>query len=939
MRRNKLFVSGLLLAFAALAQAQAPTEWPVVKTEARPAARWWWMGSAVDKEGLTHNLEAYAEKGMGTVEITPIYGVIGNEANDIDYLTPEWMDMLKHTMSEAERLGMNIDMNNGTGWPFGGPEVSIEDAATRALFQTYTVPGGQALDKPIVVSDRKQKDVARLGCLMAYGPNGKIVNLTKKVSSDGMLNWTAPAGGEWTVIAQFTGKTLQKVKRAAPGGEGYVMDHLDKGAVKRYFAKFDKAFKENGLKQIPNNFFNDSYEVYGADWTPTLLTEFAKRRGYRLEDHFPEFLDEAKGEARTDATARIVSDYRETMGELLYENFTRQWTEWAHKHGSQTRNQAHGSPGNLIDLYAAVDVPECEGFGLSNFGIKGLRQDSITRKNDSDMSMLKYASSGAHLTGKPLVSSETFTWLTEHFRTSLSQCKPDIDLMFLSGVNHTFFHGATYTPKGEAWPGWKFYASVDMTPTNSIWRDAGAFFDYISRCQSFLQMGQPDNDFLVYLPVYDMWNEQPGRMLSFDIHGMHKRAPKFIETVNSIMSAGYDVDYISDKYIRSTRCENGLLKTVGGAKYKGIIIPAVKRMPVDILQKLIALAEQGAEIVFVGNYPESVPGYSDLAKRTVQFDKLLARLPKTDFGKVEAQPLKKGKIITGNDYAQTLAATGVQPEEIKTKYGVQYIRRTNKDGYHYFVSSLQPKGVNGWVKLAVPAKSVLFFNPMTGEVGKAEMEIAKDGNAKVYMQLESGESLIIKTFNDIDVEAKDWNSWSKYGSQSFLLDSGWVFMKFIESEPAVSLSSPLEIGELRSWTEIGAKESGFQDNMGTGLYQVSFIIPSDMKPDNWMLDLGDVRESARVRINGQEVATLFAVPFRTLVGQYLKPGKNVLEVEVTNLPANRIAEYDRQGIKWRKFKDINVVGINYKKGGYEQWQPVPSGLLGPVKLIPLSKGW
>ena len=127
--------------------------------------------------------------------------------------------------------------------------------------------------------------------------------------------------------------------------------------------------------------------------------------------------------------------------------------------------------------------------------------------------------------------------------------------------------------------------------------------------------------------------------------------------------------------------------------------------------------------------------------------------------------------------------------------------------------------------------------------------------------------------------------------------------------------------------------------MGTGLYQVSFIIPSDMKPDNWMLDLGDVRESARVRINGQEVTTLFAVPFRTLVGQYLKPGKNVLEVEVTNLPANRIAEYDRQGIKWRKFKDINVVGINYKKGGYEQWQPVPSGLLGPVKLIPLSKGW
>ena len=664
--------------------------------------------------------------------------------------------------------------------------------------------------------------------------------------------------------------------------------------------------------------------MYGADWTPTLLAEFAKRRGYRLEDHFPEFLDEAKGAARTDATARIVSDYRETMGELLYENFTRQWTGWAHKHGSQTRNQAHGSPGNLIDLYAAVDVPECEGFGLSNFGIKGLRQDTLTRKNDSDMSMLKYASSGAHLTGKPLVSSETFTWLTDHFRTSLSQCKPDIDLMFLSGVNHTFFHGATYTPKGEAWPGWKFYASVDMTPTNSIWRDAGAFFDYISRCQSFLQMGQPDNDFLVYLPVYDMWNEQPGRMLSFDIHGMHKRAPKFIETVNSIMAAGYDVDYISDNYIRSTRCEGGMLKTVGGTRYKAIIIPAVKRMPADILQKLITLAEQGAEIVFVGNYPESVPGYSNLAKRTAQFDRLLARLPEADFGKVEKQALKKGQIITGSDYAQTLAATGVANEMMKSQYGLQYIRRTNAEGHHYFISSLQPKGVDGWIDLAVPVKSALIFDPMTGKVGKAEVN-----GKSVRLQLASGESVILKVFADKEVEA---DAWAYYAPQpvSLSIDGGWT-LSFPESEPAIS--GIYNIGTLGSWTEQDIPNATV--NMGAGLYRVEFDLPA-MTASEWQLDLGDVRESARIRINGQEVATLFAVPFRTLVGRYLKPGKNVLEVEVTNLPANRIAEYDRQGIKWRKFKDINVVGINYKKGGYGQWHTMPSGLLGPVKLLPMD---
>lgn len=925
MKRNLLFnVLMLTTPFVAI-QAQEVTEWPVAKTEAYPSARWWWLGSAVDSVGLTHNLEAYAEKGMRTIEITPIYGVQKNEANDIDYLTPRWMNMLKHTMSEAKRLGMNVDMNNGTGWPFGGPEVSIDEAATRALFQRYNVKGGEQLAEPIVVTDRKQKEVATLGCVMAYS-NGKTVNLTKKVASDGTLKWTAPAGSDWLIIAQFTGKTLQKVKRAAPGGEGYVMDHFSRKAVDNYLTKFDKAFKANKLTQIPNNFFNDSYEVYGADWTPNLLNEFAKRRGYRLENHFPEFLDEAKGNNRSDATARIVSDYRETLAELLYENFTTRWTAWAHKHGSRTRNQAHGSPGNLIDLYAAVDVPECEGFGLSNFGIKGLRTDTLTRKNDSDMSMLKYPSSAAHITGKPFVSSETFTWLTDHFRTSLSQCKPDIDLMFLSGVNHTFFHGATYTPKGEAWPGWKFYASIDMTPTNSIWRDADAFFDYITRCQSFLQMGEPDNDFLVYLPVYDMWYEQPGRMLMFDIHGMHKRAPKFIETVNNIMQAGYDVDYISDKYIRSTRVTDGLLQTVGGAKYKAIIIPAVKQMPADVLGKLIQLAEQGAEIVFVGQYPESVPGYADLKKRMGQFEKLLTKLPATDFKEVETQSLKKGKIITGDDYARTLAATGVANEMMKTRYGLQYIRRTNDEGHHYFISSLQPTGVDAWVDLAVPVKSALFFDPMTGKVGKAEVK-----GKSVRLQLASGESVILKTFANREVEADEW-AYLTPNSLSLSIDNGWT-LSFTESEPRIQGAWKLQ--ELGSWTD--CKEiPNATINMGTGIYKVEFDMPT-IVADEWMLDLGDVRESARVRINGQEVATLFAVPFRTAVGKFLKTGKNVIEVEVTNLPANRIADYDRRQIPWRKFKDINVVGINYKKGGYGNWDIVPGGLLGPVKLIPMKK--
>ena len=922
MKKNLLVM--LFASFCAGTLSAQSVSWPEVTTEAKPAARWWWMGSAVDAANLTHNLEAYSKAGMGTMEITPIYGVQGNDANDIQFLSPQWMQMLRHTESEAARLGMKIDMNTGTGWPFGGPEVSIKDAACKLLIEEYTLKGGERLKTKIEVTDEKQRPYAKLCRLMAF--NGeRCYDLTSKIT-DGKLNWKAPKG-EWRLIAAFVGKTFQKVKRSAPGGEGYVMNHFSANAVSNYLGRFERAFAgqtADGSAGIPtgypHNFFNDSYEVYGADWTDDLLEQFARRRGYKLEEYFPEFLSQE----RTETTRRLISDYRETLAELLQENFTRQWTDWAHKHGSRTRNQAHGSPGNLIDLYATVDVPECEGFGLSDFGIRGLRKDSLTRPNDSDLSMLKYASSAAHIAGKPFTTSETFTWLTEHFRTSLSQCKPDIDLMFISGVNHTYFHGTTYSPVEAAWPGWKFYASIDMSPTNNIWRDAPVFFDYITRCQSFLQMGQPDNDFLVYLPVYDMWDEQDGRLLLFDIHKMAQRAPRFIEAVHRIYGAGYDMDYISDNFIRNAMCQNGKILTSGGVSYKALVVPGARLMPADVLEKLLRLADEGAMIVFLEQYPEDVPGLTSLSGRRAEFNKALAQIKERE---------GKGNVIFGTDYARTLAATAAVPEDMKTTFGLSSIRRSHSEGHHYFISALKAEDTEGWVSLAVQARSAMLYNPMNGTSGKARLRQNND-KTEVFLQLASGESVILKTFDNQDVVAPEYGYWKPATEESPLsvtIEGQWAF-RFVESTPAVG-ATPDSVS-LGSWTELAAE--GVKNTMGAACYTTTFTVKNPAEAEEWMLDLGDVRESARVRINGQEVVTLFAVPYRCLIGKYLRAGSNTLEVEVTNLPANRIADMDRNNVPWRIYKDANIVNIHYKKDNYGKWEPVPSGLLGPVSLIPME---
>ncbi|MFV0469379.1 MAG: glycosyl hydrolase [Dysgonomonas sp.] len=913
----------LILCFFSLGLWAQRTDWPVITSEMKPAARWWWMGSAVDKNNLDYNISEYAKKGLGGLEITPIYGVKNNEANEIPFLSAKWMNMLNYSESVAEQHNITIDMNTGTGWPFGGPQVTIEDAATKVIFQEYELKGGQSLPDTIQVKDKAQLAVANLSRLMAYSTDGKKIDLSSKVEN-GQLRWTAPKG-EWRLIAVFAGKTFQKVKRAAPGGEGYVMNHFSQKAVAYYLASFTESFSGTDTN-YPNSFFNDSYEVYGADWTPDMFDQFEKRRGYKLEDYLPAFISKE----RNDTTARVISDYRETLSELLLENFTQQWTSWAHKHGSTTRNQAHGSPANLLDIYAAVDIPECESFGISDFHINGLRKDSLTKKNDSDLSMLKYASSAAHITGKPYVSSETFTWLTEHFRTSLSQCKPDLDLLFLSGVNHVFFHGITYSPKEAKWPGWKFYASVDMSPTNSIWRDSQPFFEYIARCQSFLQEGKPDNDFLLYFPVYDMWYEQDGRLLMFDIHKMQRRAPQFISAVDDIVNAGYDVDYISDKYLMSTSVKGNKLETIGGNNYKAIIVPGARVMPLETLAHLLKLANDGATVIFLDRLPEKVQGLYNLNQRQIAFSDYIKSIHATGIiNDVNAISYGEGKIITGTDYEKALRESGVKQEEMKTLHGLQYIRRSNSDGYHYFISSLQNKDIDKWITLSVDAKSTMMFNPLDGSAGLAQTK--KEGDKlQVHIQLKSGQSIILKTFNK---ELSLADTYAYYESQegAISINKGWK-VRFIESEPTISGTFALK--QLGSWTDLPAVDA--KRNMGTAIYSTEFNLPST-NDDDWLLNLGDVRESARVRINGKDVATLWSVPYEVKVGNYLQKGKNRIEVEVTNLPANRIADYDRQKIDWRIFKEINFVKIDYKNGDYSHWEAVPSGLLGPVVLSPVRK--
>ena len=897
--------------------------WPVLTKEMHPWTRWWWMGSAVDERNLDKVLTTYSHAGFGGVEITPIYGAIGFENRYIPFLSPKWMSMLGFTVEKATSLGMGVDMNTGTGWPFGGPQVTNEDAASKLIIQTYSLQGGKKGDQKIILTDEKQvKAGAQLQALTGYGENGEVISLLDKVDNYGQLNWSVPSG-KWQLYAAFCGKTLQMVKRAAAGGEGLVMNHLNKKAVDDYLHRFDVAFSGNtpGIRA----FFNDSYEVYNANWSPDLFEEFQKRRGYDLRLH----LNELQSNDSTETIIRVKSDYRETMSDMLINNLAVNWTSWAHNKNRVTKYQAHGSPGNLLDLYSAADIPECEAyFGLSYFTIPGIRHDTSDVVNpNSNPNVFKFASSAAHVNGKPLTSSETFVWQTDHFKTSLSQCKPEVERLFLAGINHVFYHGTTYSPDDVPFPGWQFYASSNFTPSNSLWPQISGLNNYIARCQSILQEGKPDNELLVYWPIYDCWANPKGTDMQISMHNTNEwlTPTGFNRTVTELQNKGYALDYVSDKMLSEAKAnKSGIYANATSPTFKVLIIPRCNLMPVETFYKIIHLAQNGATVIFQ-DFPKDIPGlnYSSRGTRLKKsFSKIADSLGFTNG--VTQVKIGSGSAFLSNDVESALKDAGMNAE-ILADHGIKFIRRETNNGKYYYLVNHTSNSIDATIPLNVMAKSVVIMDPQSTGYGIAASSVTK-GKTLVRIQMEPGEALILRCYTSANhPDLPSWKYLDKLSSK-FVVGDEWK-LHFTEGGPEMPPDEALHA--LISWTQLpDSKAIAFS---GTCEYTTTFKLPSKNRKE-YLLDLGKVNESAHVWINGHDIGILWSIPFRARVCEYLKTGINTIKIEVVNLMANRIRDMDIKGIKWRNYHEINFVNINYKPFDASKWAPQPSGLLGPVTI-------
>ena len=274
----------------------------------------------------------------------------------------------------------------------------------------------------------------------------------------------------------------------------------------------------------------------------------------------------------------------------------------------------------------------------------------------------------------------------------------------------------------------------------------------------------------------------------------------------------------------------------------------------------------------------------------------------------------------------------VWPEPIFSA-GLSFVRRSFDGGWNYFIANRTQSNFDGWITLSRPAKSFVILNPMTGASGVAATRQTITNSTEVHLQLAAGESVILRALNQGIPTLRPvikWCYWQTNG-QPVEITGDWK-VKFLSGGP--TLPADFQTTKLASWTTF--PDTNTQAFAGTAKYETTFDTPKS-GAKICFIDLGDVRQSARVRLNGKDYGTLLTPPFRVVVDN-LKPTGNTLGVEITSVAANRIRDLDRSSVKWKTFRDINIVDINYKPFDASGWPLTNCGLLGPVTLVPVVSG-
>jgi glycosyl hydrolase family 106( putative alpha-L-rhamnosidase) len=936
--------------------------------DTRPMTRWWWFGGAVTAAEITRELTLMRDAGLRGVELQPVYPLVTDDPQlgirNTRYFSPEWFDLLRHTVEEARRLGLQLDLTLGSGWPYGGPFIPVELAARKLQVVMRDVMGPS--DFVWDLGTEFPEDARFLATLALPILPSEIADIanTRVIGQNQTARWRVPPG-PWRIMIFVDCPTLMQVKRPTLGMEGYVLDHFRREALDLFLdAVGNRTLDElRALGQPPfHSVFCDSLEVEAADWTGDFLKEFRERRGYDLTPYLPALWQDAGP-----LTPHIRYDYHRTLSELTLNNFFRPLAEWSQQHGMTARVQAHGAMGDVMQGYGLAHIPEGEHFGSGD-------------EYRVDIAHRRLASSAGHIYQKPVISAETYTWLhAPLFTVPLEMMKAATDAQFLDGMNQIVNHGYPYSPPQAGQPGWTFYASTVINHNNLWWRHYPQLARYIQRCAGMLLEGVSINPVAVYLPLADVYAKFGAGGLHIDeVMELHLGT----ELVLGLRRAGYDFDFINDDALQSiAKVKDGRLMA-GTGVYSAVIVPEGQYIPLDSFYRLAEFVQAGGWLFFVKHVPSVTPGLVDQESQTRRLGAALNNLwGGTVHREGEFVPSGKGKVYKASGIPDVIRKLreGINVEFAIVRAGdnsdaarklavenVGFVHRRLGTLDLYFVSNVSRHGQDLRVQFAVGNKTPQRWNPETAAMQETlvyeyvEVPQTRESVTEVQFRLDPFESCFIvftAPNNRPSVTRTNWPGPLKIeqdGGQIrvagavpsngdyFLADADGKQHRFsVRDVPqSLEISGPwrltfddgatLTLPLLKAWTELPERRA----YSGWVSYETDFKMKDLGNDIEWVVDLGAVHETAEVSLNGIRLGIAWKGLRRVYCRDALKPGLNHLKVEVANLWINRV-----ESLPTRNLKPVaETYGIRWGLDEKNLRPPIlPSGLVGPVVCVPLKR--
>lgn len=879
------------------------------RKETKGRTRWWWYGCAVDREELVRELDEMKKAELGGVELQILYPLEADDEEkgikNHDYMSPEYLDLIRFAADEAEKRGMQFDLTLGSSWPFGGPFVSEELAGQNVLPFSIDVQGPCKFyqDLTTVVYGKV------VGAVIGKMENAEmlpetIVDITDKVIDKYLFNWPwgteiseidVPEGTHKIVLFVSSDKK-QTVLKPLRGGDGLIIDHNRKESLRSFLEYAGDPIAEAVGEGKIKNYFCDSIEVFGHNWTDILYDEFKKRRGYELRPYLYALWGEVRG-----MTEQVRYDYQKTMAELTVENFFEELTAWSHEKGAKSRIQAHGTWGDVLKAYGAADIPEGETF-------------SAFDKYEVNTIHRKLAVSAAHVYHKPIASNESFTWLRfPRFVVTLENIKAAADSIFLDGINQIINHGYSYS-KSDKEDMLAFYASTNINHTNTWWKHYGMIGKYINRVCDFMQRGEMKIRTAVYLPQHDIWAETP----IADTHMCMKLDERLESScINGIHKAGYWFDYVNDD----------VLEHWEDYDYDTLLLIECDRIPLATMEKIQEFAQKGGKVLAAERLPHKscgLIGYYDACRNIVRIGEELK---------------EKNLVQITDDKFESLvkALSEIKEPDVKIVNHpdvIGYVHRTAETEDIYFVSNISPEDHKEVIRFHGQHKNFSVFDPMTGEEKEILGWSRAGEDTEVELEIEAFQSLIF-VFSD---EMEEPCIGEERKEALFMdLSEGWTL-----EVPEKSFCK--EYKALESWEN----EPELKYYSGTGVYRLNFEISEEdwkkiKESGKAFLKLEHVGETAEIYVNGSLAETLIKRPYRADIYNYLQQGKNTIEIRTANLLINRMIDPEYP----EPVAEKNIAQWPYATGRLEacrqerlyNWreremikEPVASGLWGNISL-------